>query len=208
MNGKLTVSTLVAVAISVTLGVMSASAHCDTMDGPVVTAAKLALEQGNPTPVLKWVKPEAEAEIRAAFTQTLAVRKSGARARDLADHYFFETLVRVHRAGEGAPYSGLKPATTPIEPAVQAADEALDGTRSIDAVVKLVTDDIANGIRQRWQRTKEAKKQANDSIEAGRKYVEAYVDYVHYVENVHGAASAAHSEHGGEATPTPLHVHK
>ncbi len=202
------VSKVAVVAISIAFGTTSASAHCDTMNGPVVTAAKLALQKGDVTPVLKWVKPEAEAETRAAFKQALAVRKAGPQARELADRYFFETLVRIHRAGEGAPYTGLKPATTPVDPAVQAADKALDGGASIDAVVKLVTGHIADGIRERWQRAEEAKRHANDSVEAGRKYVEAYVEYVHYVENLHLAASAAHSEHAGEATQAALHVHK
>ncbi len=207
MTRRLIASTL-AVVVGITLGATPAHAHCDTMNGPVVTAAKLALEKGDVTPVLKWVKPEAEAEIRAAFKQTLAVRKAGPQARELADRYFFETLVRIHRAGEGAPYTGLKPATTPIEPAVQAADEALDGTGSIDAVVKLVAGDITSGIRQRWRRAEAARKHANDSVEAGRRYVEAYVEYVHYVENLQVAASTAHSEHAGEATQAAPHVHK
>ncbi|HOB97871.1 MAG TPA: DUF6448 family protein [Verrucomicrobiota bacterium] len=37
-------------------------AHCDTMDGPVVLAAKSALGTKDVTPVLKWVKEDAEAE--------------------------------------------------------------------------------------------------------------------------------------------------
>ncbi len=208
MTRRSIIPTVALVVIGIALGATNANAHCDSMNGPVVTAAKVALDKGDVTPVLKWVKPEAEPEIRAAFKQTLAVRKAGPQARDLADRYFFETLVRIHRAGEGAPYTGLKPATTPIEPAVAAADKALDDTESIDAVVKLVTADIASGIRQRWERAEEAKKHANDSVEAGRRYVEAYVDYVHYVENLHVAASAAHSEHAGEPVQAALHVHK
>ena len=86
-----------------------AFAHCDTLDGPVVLDAKAALEKGDVTPVLKWVKKDNEKEIRKVFSHTLAVRKLNPEARELADHYFFETLVRVHRAGEGAPFTGLKP---------------------------------------------------------------------------------------------------
>ena len=86
------------------------SAHCDTLEGPVVSTAKAALENGDVTPVLKWVKEDDEKEIRELFAKTLSARKQGKEARELADRYFFETLVRVHRAGEKAPFTGLKPA--------------------------------------------------------------------------------------------------
>src|SRR5574340_348706 len=99
-------------------------AHCDTLDGPVVATARASLEKGDVTPVLKWVRKEDEKEIQELFNKTLIVRKQGKEAKELADMYFFETLVRIHRAGEGAPYTGLKAAGT-VEPSVAAADKAL-----------------------------------------------------------------------------------
>jgi hypothetical protein len=180
----------------------SARAHCDTMDGPVVLAAKAALEKKDVTPVLKWVKKDAEAEIKAAFTRTLGVRTKGPEAQQLADHYFFETLVRVHRAGEGAPYAGLKPAGTELGPAVEEADKALD-SGSIEKVVKLVTDEAAAGIHRRFAEAREKQAHAEHNVEAGREFVEAYVEYVHYVEGLHQAAQAgaAHHEEGHAAAP-------
>jgi hypothetical protein len=107
----------------------TASAHCDGLDGPVVTAAKRALQKGDVTPVLRWVKKEDEGAIRAAFEKTRIVRTKGLEAKQLADAYFFETLVRLHRAAEGAPYTGLKPAGRDLGPAIPAADKALrDGS--------------------------------------------------------------------------------
>src|SRR5512139_3206249 len=97
---------------------MEAFGHCDGLDGPVVTAAKAALETGKVEPVLIWVQNRDEDEIKKAFQKTLAVRKLNPEARELADYYFFETLVRIHRAGEGAPYTGLKPAGRDLGPAI------------------------------------------------------------------------------------------
>jgi hypothetical protein len=161
----------------------TAGAHCDTLDGPVVKDARAALSKAG------------EEEIRAAFKKTLAVRGKGPEARELADHYFFETLVRVHRAGEGAPYTGLKPAGA-VEPIVAAADKALE-TGSAEALAKHVTHAIEAGIQKRFAAAVEAKKHADESVEAGRKFVAAYVDYVHFVEGLHAAATSAH--HHGEA---------
>lgn len=173
-------------------------AHCDTMDGPVVKDAQAALAKGDVTPVLKWVKPEAEPEVREAFARTLAVRKLGGEARDLADMWFFETLVRVHRAGEGAPYTGLKPAGTPLEPPIAAADHAID-SGSADALVKMLTEAVAGGIRERLARVVETRKHANESVTAGREFVEAYVIFIHYAERLHLAATSDPGKHEGEA---------
>lgn len=162
----------------------AAIAHCDTLDGPVVMQAKAALEKGDVTPVLKWVKKDNEAEIRDAFKKTLAVRTKGPEAKELADMYFFETLVRLHRAGEGAPYTGLKPAGTDLGLAVAGADKALE-TGKADDLVKLVTGDVAAGIRERFNTAMGKKKHADESVDAGREFVDAYVTFVHYVERLH-----------------------
>jgi len=172
-----------------------ARAHCDTLDGPVVSAARLALQRGDIQPVLKWVKPEAESELRAAFQKTLAVRTGGGEARELADRYFFETLVRLHRAGEGAPYTGLKPAGS-VEKPIAAADQAL-GQGSADGLSQLLTGHLGAGVRERFARVQEAKARAEESPEAGRRYVAAYVEYIHYVEAVVQAVHGAGHGHGG-----------
>lgn len=180
-----------------------AFAHCDTLDGPVVTDAKAALEKKDITPVLKWIKPENEAELKTAFAQTLTVRTQGKEARELADQFFFETLVRVHRAGEGAPFTGLKPAGTKVERAIAAADRALESGKA-DALIKTVTDAAAAGIRQRFAETIEKKKQAEYNVQAGREYVAAYVEFVHYVEALNATATRPASAHAhGEAAAQP-----
>ncbi len=195
---------------------LRAFSHCDTMDGPVVLAAKAALAKKDVTPVLKWVKPMAEAEIKAAFAKTLAVRAKGPEARELADQFFFETLVRIHRAGEGAPFTGLKPAGTELGPAIEEADKALE-SGSVEKAVKLVTDEAAAGIRKRFAEAREKQEHAAQNVEAGREFVDAYVEYVHYVEGLHQAAQSADAHHAGgheavvasdaQQAPAPQHRH-
>ena len=176
-------------------------AHCDTMDGPVVKTAQAALEKGDVTATLKWIKPAQEAEVRAAFQRTLSVRALGPEAKDLADRYFFETLVRLHRQGEGAPYTGLKPAGT-VEPIIAAADKAL-ASGSVDELTGEITRRAAEGIRHRFAETLEKKRHAEESVAAGREFVEAYVEFTHYVERLHAdvvgqAGQAAQPEKPGE----------
>ncbi len=188
---------IVAVISAPLLLPQQAAAHCDTMDGPVVRAARLALKVGDVTPVLKWVAKADEPQIRAAFERTLKVRALSPEARGLADNYFFETLVRVHRAGEGEPYTGLKPTGTEIEAGIASADKALD-TGSVDELISQLSSDVAKNTRQRFVRVQEVSKHAEDDVEAGRRYVAAYVDFIHYIESVHqvlsGEASQAHNQ--------------
>jgi hypothetical protein len=165
-----------------------AGAHCDTVDGPVVAAAEAALEKGDPTPVLKWVRKDHEDEIRAAFARTLGARKASAEAREVADLWFFETLVRVHRAGEGEPYTGLKPAGTLVDVGIREADLALQ-SGDVEELAKALSAAVADGVRSRFARALDAKKRAEASVESGRAYVAAYVEYLHYVERLHEAAA-------------------
>jgi hypothetical protein len=188
---------IVLVAFSVVISAYRVSAHCDALDGPVIKEAQLALEKGDVTPLLKWVDKEHENDIRNAFAQTLAVRTKGEDARELADRFFFETLVRVHRAGEGAPYTGLKPSGT-IAPAIAAADKALDAG-SADELSTKIGNAVRDGIRKRFAEVAEKKKHADDDAEAGREFVEAYVEYVHFVEGIHNmVARGPEHDHGAK----------
>lgn len=159
-----------------------ARAHCDTLEGPVIKDARKALESGDVTPVLKWVRPEHEREIRAVFSEALTVRAGGGPARGMADRFFFETLVRVHRAGEGAPYTGLRPYTEVSETVVR-ADVAIE-TGSPDELARTLVQSLESGLRERFARVTAARKQAAQSVEKGRAFVEAYVDFMHYAERL------------------------
>lgn len=167
----------------------AAFAHCDSVNGPVVTTAKAALETGDVTPVLKWVKPANESAIRAAFAEALKVRALSPDARLMADNYFFETLVRVHREGEGAAYTGLKPASYKVEEGIEQADAAIE-KGSIAPAEALLTDSVRSGLRSRFADVVETRTHADESVDAGRRYVEAYVEFIHYVERLHEAAGA------------------
>lgn len=169
--------------------------HCDTMNGPVVADARKAFAANDVTPALKWVKPDVEPQIRAAFTQAVAVRSKGKDARELAERHFFETLVRIHRAGEGAGFTGLK--DEPVEPIIGKTDAALTAG-SADGVVKALQEALAESVRKRFDHTLAASKEKDRDVASGRAYVEAYVEYTHFVERLHGAIEGG-AAHGGEA---------
>jgi hypothetical protein len=172
--------------------------HCDTMNGPVVIAAQKALETGNVNLVLIWVQKGDEAIIKDAFTKTLDVRKLSPEAKKLADMYFFETLVRIHRAGEGVAYTGLKSAETKVEPGIEAADKALE-KGSAEELLTHLNETIHQSIHKQFTNAIAKKNFKNDDIEAGREYVKAYVEFIHFVERLYQAAKQPVEGHSHES---------
>jgi hypothetical protein len=199
---------LATLACSVALFPSAALAHCDTLDGPVVVEAREALARGDVMPVLKWVRGDREPAIREAFEKTIAARRAGGVAAQVADTWFFETLVRIHREGEGAAFTGLKPAGTNPGPGIAAAEKALRAG-SADELVRSLSGDLAAGVRARYASVIEKQKRAAASVEAGREYVAAYVEFLHYVERLReDLAGASHPEHApGPAEEAEPHAH-
>ncbi len=169
-----------------------AGAHCDSLDGPVVNAARKALAAGDVNLVLPWVSAKDEPEIRASFLRTLSVRKLNPEANALADTWFFETVVRVHRAGEGAAYDGLKPAGRGFGPAISAAEAAMD-SGSDEALIAMLTAAAKEGLHHRFHVLLEARDYKPADLEAGRRYVAAYVDFLHFAERLHEAMATGHA---------------
>jgi hypothetical protein len=183
-----------------------AAAHCDSLAGPVVAAARQALASGDPAPVLAWIQPAGEAEVRAVLAEAVAVRALGPQARALADRLFLETMVRVHRAGEGFGFTGLQPADAPVDPFVAAADAAL-AAGDAEGLVAELERAVAAGVRTRFARAVEARRHADEGVEQGRAFVAAYVELTHHVERLareaHGETGEPGPHHEGASAPAP-----
>ncbi|WP_372594929.1 DUF6448 family protein [Actinotalea sp.] len=174
-------------------------AHCDTADGPAVRDGRTALATGNLNHALKWIPADGEAELRSVFEKALRVRTLGAEAAELADRLFLETLVRIHRMGEGVGFTGIAPTGAPIDPVVAAADEAI-ASGSDEALLAMVPPERRAELDRRFR---EAQARAGfdvDDVDAGRDYLGAYVRFFTYAEGEDhehdGHAALAHSAHG------------
>jgi hypothetical protein len=171
--------------------------HCDTRDGPVVTAAKKAVETGNVNLALIWVPNEAEKEVRKAFDRVIRVRKTGKEAQDLADEWFFETVVRLHREGEGAPYTGLKPAGLEKGPVVPRAEKAIakgNPEEAISFMLHVVEEDL----HQRFNLAMERARYDVNDIAAGRAYVQAYLGFVVYAHHLYAGIASGREDRKGK----------
>jgi hypothetical protein len=125
----------------------------------------------------------------------------------MADRYIFETLVRVHRAGEGAPYTGLKPAGRDLGPAIPLADKAV-ATGSEAELASFVSKEVERGVRAKFAALQLKRNFRTDDLAAGREYVASYVTFIHYVEGLHQAVEAGAAGHYAEGNPAPAEHHE
>lgn len=178
--------------------------HCDSLDGPVVTAARQALDAGDVTLILPFVHEDGEAEVRTMFSTVQPVRSLGGPAREVADRLFFETVVRVHRAGEGAPYTGLKPAGLDVGPVIPLAERAIE-TGSAAELAQYLTGVLHDELKHRLEKVNALATAKDRGLSDARAYVEAMLGFEVYSHHVLQALRApAH----GDAGHDPGHSHE
>ncbi|HLS12873.1 MAG TPA: DUF6448 family protein, partial [Flavobacteriaceae bacterium] len=159
---------------------VSGFAHCDSYDGPVIKDALTALDNNNVELVLKWIDSHQEQEVIALFNKTYNLKDGDIEVYTIVEKHFLETLVRLHRETEGAPFTGLKPAGS-MTPMVEMADRSIE-INSMDEVSKTVTTHLEEVLRERYAKVMELSKTKDNSVEEGRAYVHAYVEYTHTLE--------------------------
>lgn len=177
-----------------------AGAHCDTMDGPTAADGKKALESNNINFALKWILPKYEDELRTIFEKSIKVRVLSPEAMELADLYFLENLVRIHRAGEGEPFEGLKPSGTPIDEKVAAADKSVE-VGNLSPLEGLISSEEMHELQDKFQKVMALRDYDINDIQAGRAYIEAYVNFFKTAEGEEHEQTHAHParhshEHG------------
>lgn len=165
-------------------------AHCDSYDGPVIQDALNALNQKDVSYVMKWIEKDQEAEITKLFNKTVGLKNSDVEIYSIVEKHFLETLVRLHRETEGAPFTGLKPAgsTTPI---IQMADKSIEN-KEVNSLLTNLDKHIQKVITEKYEKVNALSRTKDNSTAEGRAYVEAYVDYTHTLEAIEGAL-----DHGG-----------
>lgn len=164
--------------------------HCDSLDGPVVRAAEEALAAANVDLVLPYVPEDGEREVIAAFDDVIAARRTGVRAREVADRYFFETVVRIHRRGEGAAFTGLRPAGLDVGPVIPIAERAIESGNAEDLEEILVAT-VREELADRFEHMRHLHHRADRGVEGARAYVQAMLGLQVWAHGVYQAAHAA-----------------
>lgn len=178
---KKIVSNIIMVFVMTSLFSTALLAHCDTMDGPTVADGKKAMETNNVNYVLKWVQPEYEKEISEIFKLSMKVKDLNSDAKEISEKYFFENLVRIHRVGENAPFTGLKPSGTPIDKKILAADKSIE-IGNLSPLENLVEKKKKAELKKKFEKVMALKNFDVNNVAAGREYIEAYVNFFKFAE--------------------------
>ncbi|MHC4216257.1 MAG: DUF6448 family protein [Planctomycetota bacterium] len=209
----------VTLVIALVFGARTAWNHCDTMNGPVSTMARKALETGQFETISIFVGDKQEKELRQRFEQCLAAYKMGGHAKELAERYFLETAVRLNRKTQGIPFKGLKPAQ-PFSRDILAAEKSLE-TGDLKPVTDLLYAKLQQETEKWFQKAMEARNKKevvsaeelqedtdkwfakamqgrtlkDESVAAGRQRLNAYFRYIIYVRGLYLAIQAG-PKHG------------
>lgn len=163
------------------LSLNTAFAHCDTLNGPVITAAKKAIESKNVNLVLIWVKNSEEYKVKEMFQKTIIDRNANLAEKDRIDMLFFENLVRIHREGEGVYFDGIKAIDTKIDPVIIQADEAIE-TGLVTSLLKEMNAELSESIQKDFTEVMKKKNYNPNDVNSGREYVDSYVKFLHRIE--------------------------
>lgn len=178
------------------------SQYCDAMDGPVATAARRAIETKDVREVLAWVPQASEEELTTAFDRTLTERDKSREAKDIADLWFIETVVRLHMPEEGLPFTGLKPEGLEEGPVYARAKRAIADERP-ELLVRYLQNVLDDEVRIRFREVLAHKGSHPNDTEEGRAYIRAFLEFTGFCQGVYDHVTTSLGHAHGMSIPMP-----
>ena len=132
------------------------------------------------------------------------MRTLSQQTRSLADEAFLEAAIRLHREGEGACYTGVKPAGIDYGPVIPAAEHAVE-TGDLVKLRAILVDEIDHALRERLVVVQKLPKSSKDpkeakDVPAARKRVSAELDFITFAESIRQAALGRFAKHDADGS--------
>jgi hypothetical protein len=148
--------------------------------GPMMKAARMALESGNARHILIWVPEGSENTLKNLLEKACCERYS---QKSKAADWYFETVQRLHRSGMQSNYSGIEDVIFGEIPVIRKADEAIE-TGNFEQLSGLVPVMDISELRQRFDTIREMRNYPD--LSAGRTFVSAYLEFMLYLYKLSG----------------------
>jgi hypothetical protein len=146
-------------------------------NGPVMRAAKMALETGNADHILIWVPEESENTLKNLLEKTCCERTTQRKARNHSIEWYLQTINRLH-SEYYRPHDLNISTKTPEERKTILLVERACETGNFDEIATVMQITSDEEIRQRFNDVLNKSNYDMDNIAAGRAYVSAFTDFI------------------------------
>jgi hypothetical protein len=175
---------------------MNMPPNYDITNGSVMDAAKMALDTGNVNYVLIWVPEASENKLKNLFAKTVCERRDRKDVQDIAFDWYFETVNRLHRAGEGTLYTCMNLAGLDERSVVPKVKRVIE-TGEAEEIIGFIPKTQEHDFRHRFRHVMEKKNYDVNNVVDGRAYVAAFTDFIVYLHHIYTSIprEAGHAEH-------------
>jgi hypothetical protein len=164
-------------------GGMNMPKYPDEMQGPVVKAAKMALETGNVNYILIWLPEESENTLKNLLEKTCCTRSSRMNMKNRAYDWYFEMVNRFFNIGRPRDNLTIRGglAEKPLDLKVDKAIES-GNFEEIRDIIPVTHEADA---KQRFLHVMNMRNYPVNNIAEGRAYVSAFFDFNRYMHDLY-----------------------
>jgi hypothetical protein len=152
-------------------------------DGPVISAAKRALETGNAHYILIWIPEESENTVKNLLEKAYCERYTQKNAYNHIVDWYFETINHLHSVHYG-PYNLTISTKAPEEKTIIFLVERTCESGNFEEITTVIQDTPSGEMRQRFNDVMKKRNYGVENIAAGRVYVSAFTDFIAFVNNL------------------------
>lgn len=146
-------------------------------NGPVMRAAKMALETGNVDYILIWVPEESANTLKNLLEKTCCERTTRRKARNHSVEWYMQTINRLHSEYFRPHDLNISTKTAEERRTILQVEKACE-TGNFDEIATVMQVTSDEEIRRRFNEVLDKSDYDVDNIAAGRAYVSAFTDFI------------------------------
>jgi len=157
--------------------------YYNSENGPVIIAAKKALETGNPNYVLIWVPEESENTLKNLLEKTFCERSTRKNIQNRGIDWYFESVNRLHFTCRWPHCPGMTSDGSDMKMIVSMVERAFE-TGNCEEICGVLPIAHTAEVKLRFHNVMNKRNYTVDDIAAGRAYVSAFIAFIAYLHNL------------------------
>jgi hypothetical protein len=152
-------------------------------NGPVIRAAKMAMETGNASYILIWLPKEAENTLKNLLERTYCENRTRKNTQNHSIDWYFKSVNRLHSRYGWPDYPGMKFKETDEETIALMVERAFE-SGNFEEINSIIPLNHSGDARERFHKVMMKRNYSVDDIAAGRVYVSAFIAFIVYLHNL------------------------